>query len=193
MNNLKNYLSQFGNLSEEDFQLITENLQTSDLKRGDFFVQEHKICKKMGFINQGIMRVFVWENDQENTYYFLKENQFVVDLESFYNQKPAQKYIEAVTDCQLFTLSLEKLQYLCAQIPHFERLVHQITEQTLMSKLNHRSPLVTQDAKTRYEIFLQEQRDIALRVPLAYIASYLGITQQSLSRLRRELAQVAMN
>jgi CRP-like cAMP-binding protein len=132
------------------------------------------------------------KDGEEDTCYFLKENQFAVALESFQQQIPANESLQALTDCELLTLSYDKMQVLYQQIPQWQSLVAKLTEHALLTKLYHRSPLVNADAKTRYENFLRDHADIALRIPLGYVASYLGITQQSLSRLRRDRIQTSV-
>jgi CRP-like cAMP-binding protein len=188
MENFRKYLAQFGHLTQEQFAFIEENTSVLYLKKGAHFLKQGSVLRKSGFIMEGVMRIYEYTEKDEVTSYFLKENQFVASLESFNDGLPSEKSFQAVTDVKLMVMSYESLQQCMAVIPPLAGIVYRITEQSLLTKLNHRNPLVVEDAKTRYEKFVREHPDILLRVPLGYIASYLGVTQQSLSRLRRELA-----
>ncbi len=190
MDALLQIIHQFAKLSPLDIELLNRSLHSQHLKKGQHFLLEGDVSRKIGFIEKGIMRVYVTnEQGEEDTCYFLREQQFAVALESFNRQIPAPESLQAVTDCALLTLSYDKMQLLYQQIPQWQSIVAKLTEDALLNKLYHRSPLVNADAKTRYENFLRDHADIAIRIPLGYLASYLGITQQSLSRLRREIMQ----
>ena len=187
MEKLRNYLSHFEVLTSEQFDLIAQRASRVQLKKGEYFFKEGSIFRKAGFITEGIVRVSQFTEKDEVTSYFLKENQFAASLESLNDNLPAVRNLQAATNTRLIVIGYEDLQRLTECIPPFARIVHRIIEHTLRMKLDHRNPLVVEDAKTRYERFAQEHADILQRVPLGHVASYLGITQQSLSRLRREL------
>ncbi len=186
---LEQYLSQFKSFSPEESRILRETSQLQFLNKGDYLLHQGDICRKIAFIYEGILRVCYFDGENEFTGYFLKEAQFATHLESFHERVPSDKSIQAVTDCTLLVLTRPQMQKLEQLIPQWKWLVAKVSEKLLSEKLYNRSPLVNQDARTRYENFLKEQGDIALRVPLTYIASYLGITVQSLSRLRRQLAE----
>lgn len=188
MERLIKQVTRFGRLTSEELQLLTGTLHPLHLNKGEHLLREGKTCRKIAYIQKGVIRVYMLGDGVEDTCYFLKENQFAVALESFNEQVPANESLQAVTDCDLLTISYDKMQWLYREIPAWRDIVARITEEALLSKVYQRSPLVHADAKTRYEQFLRDYGETALRIPLGYIASYIGITQQSLSRLRRELA-----
>jgi len=117
----------------------------------------------------------------------MEENNIVVDLESFDNEIPSTAYVEALTDCKLLVFSKKDWQDLLITIVGWDAIVHKIISKALLKKVERRSPLVSDDATTRYLKFLEIYPSVANRIPLSYIASYLGITQSSLSRIRKNI------
>ena len=143
---------------------------------------------KCSFFCQGILKIVsVNGKGNEVTQFFVKEDHFCTILNSFNNQVPAHESIKAACDTDLIVFPREQLWQLYTQLPYFQSLINQITQQTLLAKIQVRNSYMGEDAATRYQQFLQQQPDIALRVPLSDVASYLGITQQSLSRIRKQI------
>lgn len=189
MEMLRKYLSQYEPLTDEQFELIAAKIRECYLKKGAYFLRQGEVCRKIGFVTEGILRVYFQNDTTDTTCYFIKENQFAVNIKSFNEQRPADDNKQAVTDVRLLVLGYDSMQMLLNVIPAWPTLVQKITEHTLLAKINRRSPMVAEDARTRYERFMREQPDVLARVPLRYVASYLGITQPSLSRLRKEIME----
>ena len=110
-----------------------------------------------------------------------------MDINSFNQKIPSSEYVQAVTDCTLFVFSTESLNDLSATIIQWYGIIYKITEKALVEKVNKLSPMLAEDAKTRYLNFLEKFPNLANRIPLSYLASYLGITQSSLSRIRKSI------
>ena len=180
------YLQLFRNIPPADIDIITNALQVRTVKEGELLLEEGKIVKKIFFICKGVLRI-VAVNDKgiPVTYFFLKENQFCTILNSFNNNIPAAEGVEAACDAALLVLSKKSLLDLYKQIPYLEKLIVGIMQQALLDKIEIRNSYLGENAATRYQKFLMRQPEIALRVSLGDIASYLGITQQSLSRIRK--------
>jgi CRP-like cAMP-binding protein len=182
------YILQFGNLNEQQVGLISRKATELQLRKDEYFSEAEKIAKQVGFIVEGILRVCYYNNKgDEITKYFIDENNLVVDLESFENETPSTAYVQAVTDCQLIVFSKNDWQELLDTIIGWDAIVHKIVSKALTQKVARRSPLVSEDATTRYLKFLEIYPSVVNRVPLSYIASYLGITQSSLSRIRKNI------
>jgi CRP/FNR family transcriptional regulator, anaerobic regulatory protein len=180
------YLQLFRNIPQADIESITNAMQCRNVSEGEVLLEEGKIAKEIFFICKGVLRI-VTVNDKgvPVTYFFLKENQFCTILNSFNNNIPAAEGIQAGCDTALLVLSKKSLLILYKQIPYLQQLITSIMQQALLDKIQIRNAYFHEDAGTRYQHFLMRQPDIALRVSLRDIASYLGITQQSLSRIRR--------
>ena len=188
MDKLINYLLEFGQLNQQQIDLIKRKAQVLELKKDDYFSEAGKIPKQVAFIEKGILRVCYYNsNGDEITKYFIDENNFAVDINSFNQKIPSSEYVQAVTDCTLLVFSTESLNDLSATIIQWDGIIYKITEKALVEKVNKLSPMLAEDAKTRYLNFLEKFPNLANRIPLSYLASYLGITQSSLSRIRKSI------
>ena len=186
LNHLIQYLQLFRNIPQADADIITHVLESRNVKEGTVLLEEGKIAKEIFFICHGVLRIVtVNSKGVPVTYFFLKENRFCTILNSFNNNIPATEGIQAACDAELLVITKQKLLRLYQQITYLKKLLTGIMQQALLDKIQIRNSYLGEDAASRYQKFLMRQPDIALRVSLGDIASYLGITQQSLSRIRR--------
>lgn len=182
------YLQTFRPIAQADEQLIATAFKPRSLKEGDTLFAGDGICKELFFVTEGVLRILVnTEDGRQVTHFFLKENQFCTIMNSFNNQIPAEEVIQAACNATVLAISRDKLMELYQQIPYFKELIHQITQQGLLDKIKIRNAYLGKDATEQYQLFLAQQPNIANRVPVSDIASYLGITPQSLSRIRKNL------
>ena len=183
---LFNYLCLFRDIPPADINVIQQELAFQLLAEGDYLLKEGSVSTNLFFICDGVVRI-VTQNEQgrELTHYFLKENQLVTILDSFNRGVPARESIQAACPTQVIVLPKRSLQMLYDRFPYLKELIDKLTQQTLLYKIQIRNAYLGEDAMTRYQHFLIRQPEIALRVSLQSIASYLGITQQSLSRIRK--------
>jgi CRP-like cAMP-binding protein len=182
------YILQFGNLNKQQIDLISNKGVELDLRKDEYFSEAGKVSRQVGFIFEGVIRVCYYNNKgEEITKYFIEENNLIVDIESFNNEICSSTYVHALTDCRLICFAKKDWQELLNTIIGWDTIVHRIISKALIQKVERRSPLVTQDATERYLKFLEIYPTIVNRIPLSYIASYLGITQSSLSRIRKNI------
>jgi len=185
MKELINFLLQFGNLNRQQTDLITGKAAECELKKDEYLVEAGKMFNEVVFTLEGILRICYYNNKgEEITKYFIDENHLFANP---YKGEPITEYIQAVTDCRLIVFSQKDWNELSHTIIGWDSITHKIIQKALMEKLDRRSALVSEDATTRYLAFLEKFPTLTNRVPLVYIASYLGITQQSLSRIRKEI------
>ncbi|MBC3539009.1 Crp/Fnr family transcriptional regulator [Rufibacter sediminis] len=188
MEALIDYLLQFGQLNQQQVDLVKSKARVVDLKKDGYFSEAGKIANQVAFVSDGILRVCYYNNrGEEITRYFIDEHNFAVDLNSFSTQIPSSEYIQAITDCRLIVFSSEALRELSLTIIGWDGIINKITSKSLVEKVNRISPMLAEDAKTRYLSFLEKFPHLANRIPLSLLASYLGITQSSLSRIRRNI------
>ena len=188
MEELINYLLQFGQLNQQQIDLVKSKTKIVNLKKGDYFSEAGKIAKQVSFVINGILRVCYYNNKGgEITRYFIDENNFAVDLNSFSMKIPSSEYIQAITDCRIIVFSAEGLQELSLTITGWDNIINKITAKSLIEKVSRISPMLSEDATSRYRNFLDQFPLLANRIPLSLLASYLGITQSSLSRIRKNI------
>lgn len=185
MKELVEYILQFGNLNKQQIDLITSKATEQELKKDDYLVEAGKMFNQVVFILDGILRICYYNNKgEEITKYFVDENHL---FSNPYKDEPIPEYIQAITDCKLIIFSQQDWNELSNTILGWNDITNKIFQKALVEKLDRRSSLVSEDATTRYLTFLQKFSTLANRVPLSYIASYLGVTQQSLSRIRKNI------
>jgi CRP-like cAMP-binding protein len=190
MEKLKSVLGFGGILSKADNDYVAAHFRNRKLKANEHFQEFNKIANEIAFVESGILRVYAPDpNGIEVTKYFIRENQFFVDLESYYTTKPATDAFQAVVNSELYTISKSVIEKLSNEIPNLYIFIKSITEANLLNKIKDNDFLNFGDSKTKYLEFVRRYPNLALQVPQQYIASYLKITPQSLSRIRRELVK----
>lgn len=188
MDALINYLLLFGNLNEQQIELILSKCVQHELKKDAFYQEAGRTPKEFGFLVHGVLRVSYFNNKGDDiTKYFLDENHFVVDLDSYNQKKPSPEYIQAITDCTYTTLSQQAMKELSMTITGWDEIMNKIISKALVEKVSKISMMMAEDATERYLNFFSRFPKLANRIPLAHLASYLGITQSSLSRIRRSV------
>ncbi len=143
-------------------------------------------CKTIYFVKKGCVRVYYFKEDIDITESFEFENSFVARAESLFTGKPSLKAIQAIEDTTLIAIDSNKLFQLFDSHPDLERLFRKIIEMAYVNTVNRIESLQFHTADQRYFNLLKDHKDILKRIPLKYIASYLGITPVSLSRIRAQ-------
>ncbi|MFQ6603884.1 Crp/Fnr family transcriptional regulator [Flavobacterium sp. C3NV] len=183
------YILQFGNLNSQQIDLVLSKATALELKKEEYFSEAGKVAQQVGFVLNGVVRVCYYNNKgEEITKYFIDENNLVVDLESFENEIPSTAYVQAITDTTMMVFSKKDWKELSNTIVGWDAIVHKVISRALMQKVERRSPQISEDATTRYLKFLEIYPNVVNRVPLSYVASYLGVTQSSLSRIRKNIS-----
>lgn len=188
MEELIKYILQFGSLNQQQIAFIKSKATKSEFHKDEYFAKAGKVTRQVGFIVEGVMRVYHYNKGEKITRYFFDENQLILDWKNLETNMAASVYLQAVTDCKLMVFSKQDWEEISTSIDGWDTIIQKIIAQTHAEKLEKRSPLVAQDATTRYLEFIEKFPQIANRIPLSYLASYLGITQSSLSRIRRNIS-----
>jgi len=187
MNNLKTALAFGGILAQSDIDYAATRFEKRILKTGEYFQQVGELANEIGFVSSGILRVSAISNKgEEVTKYFVRANQFVVDLESYYDQKASDSALQAVVPSEVLAIHRNAWNKLSEKIPKLYILTKSLTEAALLNKIKDNDFLNFGTAQDKYSEFLKRYPDLALSVPQQYIASYLKITPQSLSRIRNK-------
>lgn len=183
-----NYLLQFGNLNPQQIEYISKKVNEITLAKDEYFSEAGKIPRQVGFVVEGIFRVCYYDNKgQEFTRYFIDENNFLVDLKSFEANIASAEYVQAVTDCRMYVISREDWIDIGHTVVEWDTIINKIFKKALIMKYERKTSLLEQDATTRYVLFMEKFPGLVNRVPLGQLASYLGITQSTLSRIRKSI------
>lgn len=186
---MEEYLSSFNLLTEEEISLAVNAGSYRTLKKNDYFVREGQICRQVGFVRSGIFRSF-YHNSQgeEITYCFTFEGSFATAYASFITQQQTVENICAVTDVELFVLPRAAIEQFEKNSSNWLRLTKTIAEQEFLKLEQRVFTLLRESAENRYAELMNKHPDYLTLIPLNQLASYLGITQRHLSRIRRAYA-----
>ncbi len=185
----KKYLLEKAGISEEEFHLLAGNLRKRTYKKGQFLLHKGEICLHAFFVEEGLLRSYTIDNaGKEHIVQFACENWFMADRSSAYFNQPSDFFIDAVEDTVVVLIDQDFITR-AADMSHSFRLYNEKLLQNHIRSLQQRvNLLLGATAEARYLDFISLYPDLTLRVPQWMIASYLGITPESLSRVRKELA-----
>jgi len=188
--NLRKSFESKVDLSDEAFNHINSVLRKKFIKRKKDLLHEGEHCRFLAFVEKGCLRsFFIDEHGHESVIQIALEGSWISDLGSFLAQKEADVSIEAIEDSTVFLLYYDDLERLYDQLPSMDRFFRILYSKAYVNTLNRLNRSKTESAESRYLHLIQTQSNILNRVPLNHIASYLGITPESLSRIRRKIAK----
>ncbi|MCF0057999.1 Crp/Fnr family transcriptional regulator [Dyadobacter sp. CY356] len=187
---LHSSLSHFAQLEDEDIRLSEHMWTHRKIAKNEYFNFRNSVCRQIGFIVKGLFRVYYVDlkTEIEHNIYFVPENTFLVSLKSFLTQTACPYSIEALEDSELMVISHENLLSLYPKSHGWERFGRLLAEQYYVYSQTKAEALLSQSAEDRYVSLLTEFPDVANRVSLGHVASYLGIKGPSLSRIRAQMA-----
>jgi len=184
----KKYVNQFIQLEEDEFHAIANILVKRKLAKKELFVRTNEICNKILFFKEGYFRFYHIDpggNEITSDFYFAPG--FITSYTSFITGNPSFVYVQAMDNMEVFEFGKSDIHKLYSQYACFERLGRIIAESIAISFEKHLFLLLNQTAETRYRNLLEKYPQFIQQIPLQYIASYLGITQETLSRVRKSL------
>jgi CRP-like cAMP-binding protein len=183
---LFSYFNRFSPLSNEAKNAIERISEIVHLQKNRDLQPIGHTCKTIYFINRGIARIYYYKDGIDITDNFAVENNVIARIESLFTGKPSRKAIQILEDAEIVAIDANRLFKLYDSFPEIERLFRKIFEANHVATVNRIEGIQFHTAEERYKALLADAPDIVQRVPLKYIASYLGITQVSLSRIRRQ-------
>lgn len=173
-------------LSPESEEAFLNTVEKRQIEKKQLLQAEGTVCNDVYFIEKGIARTFYYRDGKDITYWLAAENEFVGAMGSFFSRKPSNKQVETLEDCILWVFNYHKLEKLCASAHEFEHMGRAFANYgiTLLEEKFDNSHFLS--ARQRYAILLEKNPTVLTRVPLGMIASYLGVTQETLSRIRSD-------
>jgi hypothetical protein len=186
---MKAVLNEKLDINEELFQILLEKGVQKTGKRGNLLFKPDRIFDKMLFIESGILRGFRLDEGSEYTHHFFTPNWFAADYKSYLTGESGQLYIEAITDVSYYVFSKSAVDSLFRQHQEFEKLGRIIAENAYLHMVERLVDFQTNDLKERYLNLMENNNGLINEVPQKYSASYLGVAEQSLSRIKMEIAK----
>jgi CRP-like cAMP-binding protein len=186
---LINMLNGLKPISADLHQLLVRSFKTDHVKKGAMLLHEGNICRNIWFLSSGLLRSYHNIGEKEITSRIMFTEHIVISAGSFFTQTPATESIEALADSELATLSYDALQNIYEKFPEFNYHTRIITEQYFYKQEQRLYMLRKHDALSKYKFFLENYADFLRDIPQKYIASFLNITPETLSRTRSKLSK----
>ena len=182
----KNITSYFGVIQQVDLHTISSLFQLTTIKKGEYFLKTGKPCDKLSFIKSGILRIYTLTEDKEVTQWISTEGYFVTDLSSLIFESPARWNIQALTDTVLYTIKKEDYKRIGNLVPQWHELEKLFIAKCFTMMEERIFSHLSMTAEERYNFFFEHNRELFNQVPLQYIASMLGMTPETFSRIRKK-------
>ncbi len=178
-------ISQFIEVKPEEFDTFMQFASVKQLKKNEIWEHEGDLGKLMGFVNNGILRQFYLKEGNEFTDQFYCEGDFVGNFVSYVKQKPSRSAIQALTDTELIVVSFDNVQKMYDLMPSMDRFGRLFAEQRLVEFSDRITSFLLDPPEERYRQLIEEKPNLLVDIPQYYIAQYLGIRPESLSRIRK--------
>jgi len=181
--------NQIAFLSKEEETLIKKCFKPYKLVKGSYFLKAGEVNQNIGFIKQGLVRYFVLKNEEESTFEFTKEGEFIADYQSFSKNSVSIQNIQAIENCDLLVISYLDVQHIFNNTKHGNLLGRIVIEHRFDVMVNQLLSIYMHNQEERYKQFISKYADLAQRIPQYLIASYVGVKPESLSRIRRRFGK----
>lgn len=189
MDQFKQFLDTITPISQKDFEESLPYFYEMNLKKGELFVKQNKVCKHIAFIVKGTLRTYYLnEKAEETTSCFCTENNLTTSYKSFILQKPSNLVLQAIEDTQLLVINYENIQKLYTKSAAWQTIGRAVAEKEYIVMEQYASILNNETAKEKYLRLLNEQPAVLQKAKIEDIASYLGVTRRTLSRIRKEIS-----
>jgi len=186
---LKENIAKHISLSETEVEQFCGLFRHHHIKKKDFLLSEGEVCKFEAFVTKGMFRVYhIDSNGFEQVLYFAIEDWWVTDIDSFINQRQSSLYIEALEDSEVLLISKEDKDYAYQHIPAIEKLFRVMTQKTHVALQRRMIDNLSKTADQRYIDFTEKYPQLAQRLSNIQIASYLGISHEFLSKIRKKIS-----
>lgn len=181
------FLETVSSFSDVEKKLIFDHTTSRIFEKGSYLLKFGEISTDVNFIISGVIRFYiVGEDGEELTTAFISEGECASRIESFLKNTPSNGYLHCETSCDLITINKKDWVFLCDNTKNFGYAMGQLGSMYVAKKMELQRRLLTDDAQSAYLEFLKKHKSIADRVPMKHIASYLGITPSSLSRIKKK-------
>lgn len=184
----ENYLSSTGGLSAEEIRFSAQFFKPVSLKKGDFFIRENETCRYIGFIAIGAVKAYAIDTEgQENITCFKFEHEFATSFPEFVAQEKSRRNIRAIEDSVIYRINFADYQHLLSQVIAWNGVIKSVMEQEYIQKELYLLNYNNRSAVDKYRHVLANEPMLVRRITTQDLASYLGITQRSLTRAKGQI------
>ena len=174
----------YSTMTHEELDVLEGILVPMKFQKGEIILREGEICENIYWVAKGLVRQFYYKNDKELTEYMATEDNIVMSIESLFKEQPSSQQIVALEPTILFALPKKDLEHEAVRNVNIQMLYRKILEESLIISQVHADMLRFESAQERYAKLVKRSPQLVLRAPLVYVASYLQMTPETLSRVR---------
>ncbi len=182
----RDFIHQYEKLTDEEWEMVANRLHPLHLKKGDILLKEGQICNHIWFLEQGFLRFFIWKDGEAIGKFFTLAPYTFTSQRSFNLRQPTKENIEVLEDSIIWEIGFDDNQKLM-QIPSYNTFVRKLIQEVQHFTEQIMESLQNKTAEERYRVILEKNPKFMQRVSLKHLASFLGITPQSLSRIRKNI------
>lgn len=186
MNELEQYINSYFGISKEDMEKIFDMFELEDIKKGEYFAKTDSYCNKLSFIKSGYLRVFALNEGKEITQWISSHGNFVTDLKSIIFDQPARWNIQAISDCEMYSISKDNYRKIGKYVTKWEQLEKLFLAKCFLTLEDRVFSFLSMTSEERYDHLYAQNKELFNVVPLQNLASMLGMSPETLSRIRKK-------
>ena len=181
---LKSILTGISDFSEDELELISSFFEFTELKKKDILLNEGEICQTIFLVESGVLRNYCNHNGTTINLSFTLENQFTTNLEAYINREPSKMIIDALQNSGVWVINSKLISRHYKSIPSVSAFIRRLAIRILLASEEHHNMLRLNSPADRYQFIQEKKPELLQKVSLTQLASYLGITRETLSRIR---------
>ncbi len=183
---ITDFLSKYVDLSEKETEIITRQFKRKTIKKNNYLLTQGETCRDIVLVEKGCLRLYYLKEDVEVSVWFAFEESSAIEIYSFISGKPSDYFIQAIEDSEIVFLPKSELNKLYRTIPKTQELMKNFWEDVILNLISRFTSLQKDTAEQRYLALLKKPGYMAA-IPQKFLASFIGITPTSLSRIRRKI------
>ena len=175
----------FGKLTDQELTTIRSYFKEERLSKNDYFTRAGDVCKRLSLVKFGLLRVYAISEGREVTQWISTENYLVTEIMGFFFEQPNRWSIQALTDVELLTINKSDYLRLCQEFPKWNEIEKQFIVKCFKTLEDRVFTHLSMTTEQRYDLYFEQNKELFNQVPLQYIASVLGMTPETFSRIRK--------
>lgn len=185
---LKKFLSQYAGFSEAELENIAGKFKSQKLRKNSYMLRQGEVCRNIVFVQKGCLRLFYRKDDVDVSVWFSFAQSSAIEIYSFISENPSDYYLQAIEESEVLYLSKTELKKLYVRHPNMQQMMRNFWEDVILNLIKRFTALQTDSAEKRY-LDLLGKPDFLGTIPQKYLASFIGVTPTSLSRIRRQITR----